>query len=124
MVKKKYLFRSINYFTYRIIWTLIYRGTSNAINNNVVFSTLKATVQRAVRQVEMNRSLIYGHLAKTKKQKCNLIKKNDQNHRARGNTYRTDSKAFIIASSDQGVGFDLDNSMPSRLQRPYNVPTN
>lgn len=27
-----------------------------------------------------------------------------------------------MASSDQGVGFDRDNSMPSRLQRPYNVP--
>ncbi len=37
-------------------------------------------------------------------------------------TYRTDSNASVIASSDHGVGFDLDNSIPSRLQRPYNVP--
>uniref|UniRef100_A0A8W7PV29 Uncharacterized protein n=1 Tax=Anopheles coluzzii TaxID=1518534 RepID=A0A8W7PV29_ANOCL len=33
-----------------------------------------------------------------------------------------DSNASIIASSDQGVGFDRDSSMPSRLQRPYSVP--
>lgn len=37
-------------------------------------------------------------------------------------TNRTASNASIIASSDQGVGFDRDNSIPSRLQRPYNVP--
>lgn len=36
--------------------------------------------------------------------------------------YRTEFKASFIASSDQGVGFERDNSMPSRLQRPYNVP--
>uniref|UniRef100_A0A182QEE3 Uncharacterized protein n=1 Tax=Anopheles farauti TaxID=69004 RepID=A0A182QEE3_9DIPT len=30
--------------------------------------------------------------------------------------------ASIIASSDQGVGLERDNSMPSRLQRPYSVP--
>uniref|UniRef100_A0A8D8D5U8 (northern house mosquito) hypothetical protein n=1 Tax=Culex pipiens TaxID=7175 RepID=A0A8D8D5U8_CULPI len=34
----------------------------------------------------------------------------------------TDSKASIIASSDHGVGFDRDNSIPSRLHRPYSVP--
>lgn len=27
-----------------------------------------------------------------------------------------------MASSDQGVGFDLDNSIPSLLHLPYNVP--
>ena len=36
--------------------------------------------------------------------------------------YRTASRASIIASSDHGVGFERDNSMPSRLQRPYRVP--
>lgn len=33
-------------------------------------------------------------------------------------SYRTASSASIIASSDHGVGFDRDNSIPSRLQRP------
>lgn len=37
-------------------------------------------------------------------------------------TYFTDSKASIIASSDHGVGLDRDNSIPSRLHRPYSVP--
>lgn len=36
--------------------------------------------------------------------------------------YLTASKASPIASSDHGVGFDLDNSMPSLLHLPYNVP--
>lgn len=36
--------------------------------------------------------------------------------------YLTASNASPIASSDQGVGFDRDNSIPSLLQRPYNVP--
>lgn len=27
-----------------------------------------------------------------------------------------------MASSDHGVGFERDSSMPSLLQRPYNVP--
>lgn len=35
---------------------------------------------------------------------------------------RTASRASPMASSDQGVGFERDNSMPSLLQRPYNVP--
>lgn len=38
------------------------------------------------------------------------------------NIYLTASKASPIASSDHGVGFDLDNSIPSRLHLPYNVP--
>lgn len=37
-------------------------------------------------------------------------------------TYRTEFKASFIASSDHGVGFERDNSIPSRLQRPYRVP--
>lgn len=41
---------------------------------------------------------------------------------ALSNIYRTASRASPIASSDQGVGFDLDNSIPSLLHRPYNVP--
>lgn len=36
--------------------------------------------------------------------------------------YLTASNASPMASSDQGVGFERDSSMPSRLHRPYNVP--
>lgn len=36
--------------------------------------------------------------------------------------YLTASSASPIASSDQGVGFDRDNSIPSLLHLPYNVP--
>lgn len=36
--------------------------------------------------------------------------------------YLTASNASVMASSDQGVGFDLDNSIPSRLHLPYKVP--
>lgn len=38
--------------------------------------------------------------------------------------YLTASRASPIASSDHGVGFDLDNSIPSLLHRPYSVPNN
>ena len=37
-------------------------------------------------------------------------------------SYLTDSNASSIASSDHGVGVLLDNSIPSLLHRPYNVP--
>lgn len=37
-------------------------------------------------------------------------------------TYLTASNASPIASSDQGVGFDLDSSIPSLLHLPYKVP--
>ena len=36
--------------------------------------------------------------------------------------YLTASNASVIASSDHGVGLLLDSSIPSLLQRPYNVP--
>lgn len=37
-------------------------------------------------------------------------------------TNLTASKASPIASSDQGVGFDRESSIPSLLHLPYNVP--
>lgn len=37
-------------------------------------------------------------------------------------SYLTASRASPIASSDQGVGFDLDSSIPSLLHLPYRVP--
>lgn len=116
--------------TYRILLTMFDNlnaagGVARSVKQrdsagvgHIIFAALEAPIKRAVGQVIVYGRLIDGHLA-------NAVRKDDKSIneillsiKYFSNTYRTEFNASFMASSDQGVGFDRDSSMPSRLQRP------